>query len=58
MSVRWEIFSDPGYYDMWAVRPVGDNDFNSPRLFHFVREDDARKFLVLVEKSSHADKAT
>ena len=53
---KWEMFLDRGFYDMWAVRQMGDKDFNSPRLFHFVFEDDARKFKVLVEKANCAIK--
>lgn len=53
-SVEWEMFQDPAYFDMWAVRPVGDRDFNSPRLFHFANEDQARRFLSLLRLSSHA----
>lgn len=49
-KTKWEMFNDPSYYDMWAVRPVGDKDFNSPRLFHFTMEDDARKFMSLLDK--------
>ena len=45
---------DAWNYDMWAVRPVGDKDFASPRLFHFVEKEDAEKFKELIEKSYHA----
>ena len=55
MSVEWEMFYDIGYYDMWAVRPIGDKSMNSPRLFHFAKEDDARKFLSLIHKSNHGN---
>ena len=24
----FEIFSDPSYFDMWALRPTGVKDFN------------------------------
>ena len=34
MKVKWEFYQDPSYFDMWAVRPIGDKDFDSPRLFH------------------------
>jgi hypothetical protein len=45
----WEVFIDNSYYEMWAVRPKGDRDFNSPRLFHFALEEDALKFKELAE---------
>lgn len=53
-SVEWEMFQDPAHFDMWAVRPVGDHVFNSPRLFHFAKEDQARRFLSLLRLSPHA----
>jgi hypothetical protein len=31
---KWEFFSDSAYWDMCAVRPVGDKDFKSQNLFH------------------------
>jgi hypothetical protein len=52
--VKWEIFADPSFYDMWAVRPTGDHAFNSPRLFHFMDLTDAAAFKVLLDKSYHA----
>jgi hypothetical protein len=54
--VQWEMFVDSNFYDCWAVRPIGDKDFNSPRLFHFFEKEDAEKFKELVEKSYHAVK--
>ena len=53
----WEMFSDPSYYDMWAVREVGDRSFESPRLFHFVFREDAEAFKALLEKSYHSIRA-
>jgi hypothetical protein len=50
-NIKWEIFMDDVLYGMWAVRPVGDKDFNSPRLFHFVKEQDAKQFKELAEKA-------
>lgn len=40
-NVEWEVFQDESFYDMWAVRPVGDTDFNSPRLFHCLSKEHA-----------------
>lgn len=56
--VKWEVFCDKSYFDMWAVRPVGDKFFDSPRLFHFMDMADAQQFKVLVDKSYHAVPAT
>lgn len=55
--VEWEVFSDASYFGLWAVRPVGDKDFDSPRLFHFVEQTDANEFKRLLDISSHAVKA-
>lgn len=32
--MKWEYYLDYSYYDMWAIRPEGDKDFNSPNLIH------------------------
>lgn len=48
---RYEVFMDVSYYGMWCVRPIGSQEFNSFRHFHFVLEDDARKFKELIEKA-------
>lgn len=53
---KWEVFCDLGYYDMWAVRPVGDRDFDSPQLFHFATQPDANAFAALAEKAIVAEK--
>jgi len=47
--MRWEIFLDGSYYDMWAVRPIGDADFNSKHLHHFKNKEDAENFKESVE---------
>jgi len=51
VKVKWEVFIDRSYFDMWAVRPVGDKDFNSPRLFHFTFKYQADQFKTLAEKA-------
>jgi hypothetical protein len=53
-SVKWEMFQDKAFHDLWAVRPIGDRDFNSPRLFHFMYEEEAKEFKRLVELSHHS----
>jgi hypothetical protein len=50
-NVEWELFCDEVFFDMWAVRPKGDNALNSPRLFHFALEQDAISFKELIEKA-------
>lgn len=55
-KTKWEMFNDQSYYDMWAVRPIGDKDFNSPRLFHFDLEIEAIKFMDLLSKCSCAER--
>ena len=54
IRAKWECFQDESYYLMWAVREVGDYDFQSPRLFHFVEKADAELFLSLLNRSYHA----
>lgn len=49
---RFELFIDRHYYDMIAVRRIGDRNFNSTELFHFVHEKDAIEFMRLAELSS------
>jgi hypothetical protein len=51
---NWEMFMDPSFYDMWAVRPKNDKAFDSPRLFHFTHKEDAEKFIELINVSNHA----
>lgn len=53
-GVDWECFMDHSFHDMWAVRPLGDKDYYSPRLFHFVSMKDALMFKGLIERSYHA----
>lgn len=50
----WEMYSDINYFDMWAVRDSSDRSFNSPRLFHFAKHEDAAAFRALAEKSNCA----
>ncbi|WP_306147272.1 hypothetical protein [Roseibium sp. MMSF_3361] len=35
----FEVFSDPAYYDMWCLRPVGEKAFN--QTIHFALLKDA-----------------
>jgi hypothetical protein len=52
--MEWEIFCDHAFYDMWAVRPKGDRDFNSPRLFHMPSKEDAEALKELLKMSKCA----
>lgn len=47
---KWEVFFDRIYFDMFAVRPIGDKDFYSPRLFYFDSEEDAIKCKEILDK--------
>jgi hypothetical protein len=40
---KWEYFFDEAYFQLWAVRPVGDKDFNSKSLFHVVSKEEAER---------------
>ncbi len=57
-KTTWELYSDPSYYDLWAVRDASDTSFNSPRLFYFVFEHDAKAFLALVNKAFVAERGS
>lgn len=39
--LTWEFFQDISYFDMWAVRPMGDTNFKSQLLFHVMSEQEA-----------------
>lgn len=52
--MKWEYYLDYGYYDMWAVRPEGDEDFNSPRLFHVNTMDEATRLVELLNNAKMA----
>lgn len=47
----FEMFKDDSYFHLWAVRDIRDRSFNSPRLFHFAKKEDAEKFKELLERS-------
>jgi hypothetical protein len=49
--MKYEMFLDESYFHMWVVRPEGDKNFNSPRLFHFESQKDAEEFKELIEKA-------
>lgn len=44
----WEYYLDNTYYDLWAVRPVDDKNFNSGLLFHVSSENEAEKLTELL----------
>lgn len=50
-NVQWECFCDAAYWDMWAVRPVGDRDFSSPQLFHVANEVRAMQLVALLNEA-------
>ena len=56
VRVKWEVFQDELFYSMWAVRPIGDHDFDSPRLFHLPDKSAAEEFKAMLDKSYHAVK--
>lgn len=47
---RWEYFRDPGYYDMYAVRPVGEKRWG--HCFHLVNHDEAKGLAELLTELS------
>lgn len=44
-KIKWEMYCDESYFYMWAVRPKGDKDFNSPRLFHLDNKYEAKRLM-------------
>lgn len=40
---HWECFEDVAYYGMYALRPVGDMDFNSQELIHIGLKSEAER---------------
>jgi hypothetical protein len=48
--IEWECFSDPSYFDMWCVRPVGSRDFGEA--VHVVTEQSARNLIDLLARLS------
>lgn len=48
----WETFCDIGYYDMWAVRQIGDRSFNSQRLFHVQSKEEGEALRDLLNELS------
>jgi hypothetical protein len=49
MTKEWEVFCDSVFYDMWAVRPKGDKNFNSPLLFHVASKGEAERLKESLE---------
>ena len=47
-NVEWKLILDSSFYDTFCVHPKNDNDYNSPRRFHFKLKEDAEKFLELI----------
>jgi hypothetical protein len=37
--MEFELFSDPGYYDMWALRRKGERSLN--KTLHFAKKQEA-----------------
>ena len=44
-----EVYCDPSYYDMYAVRYIGNTKFDS--VWHFTEKKDAEKFKELLLKA-------
>jgi hypothetical protein len=47
-EVEWECFEDTSYYNLWAVRPVGEREWG--KCFHLVNGDEARALTALLTK--------
>jgi hypothetical protein len=47
---EWEAFCDASYFDMWAVRPIGENRWG--HCFHLPSKDEAEGLRSILNKSS------
>lgn len=45
---KWEMFSDPAYFDLYCVKPVDEKAFNSDKVFHFNTVQEATEFIRLI----------
>lgn len=52
--MEWEYFCDASYYNLLAVRPVGDKSFNSQSLFHVQSEKEAKALAELLNDYADA----
>jgi hypothetical protein len=48
--MKWEYFLDSSYFDMWAVRPVGNRNFYTT--MHVPTEEQARNLTELMNSES------
>lgn len=49
----WEYYNDPAYFDMWAVRKIGDRNFNSKNLFHVTSKEEAIRLTEELNKMTY-----
>ncbi len=57
-NIKWEMFIDGCYWDMWCVRPVGSKDFNDPRSFHVDTEAEASVLMASLSNATCAVPST
>ena len=48
--MKYEMYCDVSYYHLWAVRPIGDRNFESPNLKHFNTEKEAEEYKRVKEE--------
>lgn len=46
----WEYFMDESYYNLYAVRKIGDKDFNSEVLFHVCGKMEAQHLCAYLNR--------
>ena len=51
-TTHWECFCDKSYYDLWAVRPIGDRRCESQQLFHVQSEEEAEALVETLNKAT------
>ncbi len=52
IMIEWETYCDEGYFHLYAVRPVGDMDFGSQKLFHVQTYEEAQTLCHLLNTYS------
>lgn len=49
--MKYEIFLDEGYFHLYAVRAIGDKEFDRLHVYHLASREDAEALKCLLEKT-------
>lgn len=50
-GIEWELFMDTSYFELYCVKPVDNDVFQDISTFHFMRYEDAERFIKLIGES-------